>query len=287
MPSFDKSKSLRNATPEQMEEFTRRLSSVVNDAQEKQIEWLESHNLPPDVTRSVRLAMAEVFGDFVTADEIGNYDMSKVWELLQTAVDRRQWLTKQNPAVFALESFDVEFTNRCEAGSDIELTDDESAAFEKLVNHFWTMFEHDIPDRELLAYWWWDFLRGPLKNVRIFTDDFRRSRAGLIPKNILFEIAKEAQIDCNNLSNFSLIELLEALMTEHEDAAEKTILKTAARSNSTVDQDRLNFYESELARNKRLKYKQAAGLWNKKERDVCDESSFRQSCYRARKRNKT
>ncbi len=56
---------------------------------------------------------------------------------------------------------------------------------------------------------------------------------------------------------------------------------------STVDQDRLKFYEAEKKNNSRLRYKNAADLWNKKELDVCDEGSFRQSCYRARKRNKT
>lgn len=275
---------------ERLEKSFSRLRENVRQAQAGEAAFLETRQFPPDLTQAVRLAIADLFGEFVTAEEIDEFSMPKIWELLQTAYDRRQWLGKvvpTSPPVFALECFDVEFTNPCEAGSDTELTDDESAAFEKLVNHFWTMFEHDIPDGELLAYWWWDFLRGPLRNVRVFTDEFRRSRAGLIRKNILFEIAREAQINCNNLSNFSLIELLEAMMTAHEDAAEKTILKTAARSNSTVDQDRLSFYESELAKNKRLKYKQAAELWNRKELDICDEGSFKQSCYRARKRNKT
>jgi hypothetical protein len=81
---------------------------------------------------------------------------------------------------------------------------------------------------------------------------------------------------------FSLLEQFERL--------DWSCIQTAALSTasySTVDHDRLEFYQSELAKNKRLKYKQAAELWNKKEHDICDEGSFRQSCYRARKRNKT
>jgi len=94
MPSFDKSRSLRNATPEQLEELAKRLSSIAESVQLKQAGWVESHHFPPDITRAVRLTMADLFGDFVSADEIGEYGMSKVWELLQTAVDRREWLTK-------------------------------------------------------------------------------------------------------------------------------------------------------------------------------------------------
>jgi len=94
MPSFDKNRSLRNATPEQLEELAKRLSSIAESVQLKQAGWLESHHFPPDITRAVRLTMADLFGDFVSADEIGEYGMSKVWELLQTAVDRREWLTK-------------------------------------------------------------------------------------------------------------------------------------------------------------------------------------------------
>ena len=81
---------------------------------------------------------------------------------------------------------------------------------------------------------------------------------------------------------FSLLEHFERL---DWSCIETTALSTA--SYSTVDHDRLAFYQSELAKNKRLKYKQSAELWNKKEHDICDEGSFKQSCYRARKRNKT
>jgi len=99
MPSFDKSKLLRNATPEQMEEFTKRVNSIVESVEGEQAKWLESHHFPPDITRATRLAMAEVFGDFVTAEEIDGYAVHKVRELLETCVDRRHWLIRTDGKV--------------------------------------------------------------------------------------------------------------------------------------------------------------------------------------------
>jgi hypothetical protein len=59
-------------------------------------------------------------------------------------------------------------------------------------------------------------------------------------------------------------------------------IKNHTSSASNVDRDRLRFYEDQKAKNQRLRYKDAADLWNKKEQDHCDEGSFKQSCWRAR-----
>lgn len=55
-------------------------------------------------------------------------------------------------------------------------------------------------------------------------------------------------------------------------------------SASSVDQDRLKFYQDQLKANPRLKYKHVAELWNKTEQDCCDGIAFKQSCYRAKKK---
>ena len=292
----------RDLSPDEIEQLQKSLSRFVEVAERTKADeqnFLQSRQFPPDVVQAVRVAMADLFGEFVTADEIEEYNMSKIWELLQTAFDRRQWLAKKTPAVFALESFDVEFVNTCEAGDDTELTDDESAAFEKLVNHFFTMFEHDIPNRELLAYWWWYFLRGPLRNVRIGTDEFRRSRAGLISVSVIYDVARQAGIDRNSLGNFSLIELLEAMMSAREDAEEKAppkmtgaaSRKPKAEKNATIkasqlDRDRVAFLQKLKRQNERTTQKEAANRWAKLHKDECDEQGIRNAVYRVKNHGK-
>jgi hypothetical protein len=211
-----------------MQEFTRRLSSLVNDAQEKQIAWLESHNLPSDITRAVRLAMAEVFGDFVTADEIDGYAMSKIWELLQTAVDRRQWLEKKTPVTAPLFTvvlyFDdkingvwteseVEFSNPSQTGVDHELSDEEEGGFNRVVEFYGSGcdWKREISGRDYIAQWWHEFLKGPLRNVCIGTPEFRRSRAGLIQFHELLDMADYAGVTPDKIGTISLIELLELM----------------------------------------------------------------------------
>jgi len=71
-------------------------TSLARDCKADQQNFLQSRQFPPDVVQAVRLAMADLFGEFVTADEVLDYSMDKIWELLQTAFDRRQWLTKIN-----------------------------------------------------------------------------------------------------------------------------------------------------------------------------------------------
>lgn len=64
----------------------------------RQRAWLEARGFPPDLFRAVRMAMADLFGEFATDEEIEEYSMDKVWDLLQAAADRRQWLMKAEPA---------------------------------------------------------------------------------------------------------------------------------------------------------------------------------------------
>lgn len=141
---------LRSATAE---DWGRIADKIVEINQPISSEWLVANGFPNDVERAVKIAVAEL-GDFATSQDVDEFPMDNIRELLQTCVDRRQWLAKINKP---------------------------------------------------------------------------------------------------------------------------------QPSASTVDQDRLKFYEAEKAKNQRLKHKEAAELWNKKEHDCCDEGSFRQSCYRARK----
>ena len=103
---------------------------------------------------------------------------------------------------------EIEFSHPSEAGSDYELTDDESGAFDRVVRFYGSGFDDGIPDHHLLANWWHEFLRSPLRNVRIGTDEFRRSRAGLIPHHELLCMSEYAGVEPANIGNHSVIELL-------------------------------------------------------------------------------
>jgi hypothetical protein len=127
------------------------------------------------------------------------------------------------PPVFALEGYDVDFTNSSEAGSDDALTDDELGALERVVDDYFTLRTEDcLRDDDLLAHWWIDFLNGPLRNVRIGSDVYRRSRAGLIPAWMMADLMVEAGIDYAQATNFSLIEILEQIMVRREAGKPKT-----------------------------------------------------------------
>ena len=141
---------LRSATAE---DLVRIADMIMELSRPPSSEWLVANGFPDDLVRAVKIAVAEL-GDFATSQDVDEFPMDNIRELLQTCVDRRQWLAKINKP---------------------------------------------------------------------------------------------------------------------------------QQSASTVDQDRLKFYQAEKAKKTRLKYKEAAELWNKKEHDCCDEGSFRQSCYRARK----
>ena len=140
---------------EEIEQIRESFTSLARDYKADQQNFLQSRGFPPDLVQAVRLAMADLFGTFATTEEIEDFAMDKVWDLLQTAFDRREWLAKIN--------------------------------------------------------------------------------------------------------------------------------KTPP-SASTVDQQRLEFYDAQKAINSTLRYKRIAELWCKKNPgDSCDETAFKQSCYRARK----
>lgn len=91
-----------DATPEQLSAAAKRLSEIATAAKDRQAKSLESYGMPEDLTRAVRLAMAEVFGEFVSADEIDDFSAAKVWELLETFHDwkasRGHTATQDEPA---------------------------------------------------------------------------------------------------------------------------------------------------------------------------------------------
>ena len=66
--------------------------SIMQQFNANQRSFLESRGFPPDLVKAVRLAMADLFDTFATTEEIEAFAMDKVWDLLQTAYDRRQWL---------------------------------------------------------------------------------------------------------------------------------------------------------------------------------------------------
>jgi hypothetical protein len=140
---------LKSATAE---DWARIADKIVEMNRPVSSKWLVANGFPDDVVRACKIAVAEL-GDFATSQDVDEFPMDNIRELLQTCVDRRQWLAKINrPTSWA----------------------------------------------------------------------------------------------------------------------------------STVDHDRLKFYEDQKAKNQRLRYKEVAELWNKKEHDVSDETSFKQSCWRAR-----
>ena len=84
------------ANPEdqaRVQEQCSRLLSVLEKMKADEQGFLQENGLPPDITRAVRLVMADMFGEFVSADEIDGFALDKVLELLQTAVDKRHYET--------------------------------------------------------------------------------------------------------------------------------------------------------------------------------------------------
>lgn len=68
-------------------------SCLAKDIKSEQEGFLKSRGFPSNLYQAVRVAMADLFGTFVTDEEIDEYSMDKVWDLLQTAYDRRQWIS--------------------------------------------------------------------------------------------------------------------------------------------------------------------------------------------------
>ena len=53
--------------------------------------WLVANGFPDDLDRAVKIAVAEL-GEFVTSQDIADFPGDNIWDLLQTCVDRREWL---------------------------------------------------------------------------------------------------------------------------------------------------------------------------------------------------
>ena len=124
------------------------------------------------------------------------------------------------------EEIEVPYTRPIFAGADFELSDDEKGAIERVIDYFGSGFHREIPDGHILAHWWSEFLRGPMRNLRIGTDDFRRSRAGLIAPYDLQDMAEYVGIEVSQIGQFSVIELLEALASKASAAEEQTTQQT-------------------------------------------------------------
>jgi hypothetical protein len=124
---------------------------------------------------------------------------------------------------------EIEFSNPSEAGADYELTEEEESGFSRVVGFYGSGGKEDIRDGDTFAQWWREFLKAPLRNVRIGTDEFRHSRAGLIPYDELLSMAEYALLESTNLGNFSLIELLELMCDrccrdeDRQEAAKSTV----------------------------------------------------------------
>ena len=81
-------------TAEEIERIRELFSSLGKEIKAEQRYFLQSRGFPPDLVQAVRVALADLFGTFATNEEIEGFSMDKVWDLLQTAYDRRQWLAK-------------------------------------------------------------------------------------------------------------------------------------------------------------------------------------------------
>ncbi len=89
-PASNPIRILRSATAE---DWTRIADKIVEINRPVGSEWLVSNGFPDDLDRAVKIAVAEL-GDFATSQDVGEFPMDNIRELLQTCVDRRQWLTK-------------------------------------------------------------------------------------------------------------------------------------------------------------------------------------------------
>lgn len=124
------------------------------------------------------------------------------------------------------EENEVQFSRPISAGNDFELNDDEQGAVERVIDYFASGFTREIPETNHLAHWWCDFLRGPMRNIRIGTDEFRRSRAGLIPFYELLDVAEYAGIEVSQMGQYAVVELLDAIASKPTSATEQTIEQT-------------------------------------------------------------
>ena len=53
--------------------------------------WLAANGFPDDLDRAVKIAVAEL-GEFATSEDVADFPLDNIWDLLQTCVDRREWL---------------------------------------------------------------------------------------------------------------------------------------------------------------------------------------------------
>ncbi len=140
---------------------------------------------------------------------------------------------------------EVEFSHPSERGVDVRMNDAESVAFNDLFVH--SLFSITNPEsvklhrcdyNAPLFHWWDEFIRGPLRNVRIGSDEFRRSRASLIDASLLRHTREAAQLSIADFQSLSLVEVFDLIdgikIREHNAANAKAIDQTGRKP----DEDR-------------------------------------------------
>lgn len=136
---------------------------------------------------------------------------------------------------------EVEFSHASERGTDSRMTHAESVAFNDLfvcslfsITNPESVKHHRCDYNAPLFHWWDEFIRGPLRNVRIGSDEFRNSRAALIDASLMRHIREAAQLSFADFQSLSLVEvfdLIDGIKIREHNAAN---LKKAAAE--TIDQ---------------------------------------------------
>lgn len=120
----------------------------------------------------------------------------------------------------------LEFTSAAESGNDLRLTDDEESSLIWLVNSYTAGWPLDLEDRPEVL--WWDrFITYILRNVTIGSDEFRKSRAGLISADLMRYIREHSGLSPSDFREMSLadvfseiqrlVEIKKAKQTEDAD----------------------------------------------------------------------
>jgi hypothetical protein len=100
----------------------------------------------------------------------------------------------------------LEFTSAAESGNDLRLTDDEETSLIWLVNSYTAGYPLDLEERPEVL--WWDrFITYILRNVTIGSDEFRKSRAGLISADLMRYIREHSGLSPSDFREMSLADV--------------------------------------------------------------------------------
>ena len=101
-PSSNAIRILRSATAE---DWLRIADKIVEINRPVSTKWLVDNGFPDDVVRAVQIAVAEL-GEFVHSQDVDEFPTDNIRELLQTCVDRRQWLARINKPTSSASTVD-------------------------------------------------------------------------------------------------------------------------------------------------------------------------------------